>query len=193
MNIMIGIVGFLLTVLVGVPLFALPATISLGWRTRPGLPHRTIAQEADQLRESGETGWTLVEAVRALVEGRMAYCRRNSFDAAPRAFARGYGYCQQQAHALAGILNRLGFTTKVVGAFRNKFPDGVIGGHAWVQVTYAGETRDIDSLFYDQGAGEITFTPLSRVFDYTPAFRFFAGWGSSAVNAYRYYRTGKDR
>jgi len=193
MNIVIGIVGFLFTILVGVPLFALPATISLGWRTRPGLAHRTIEQEAEQLRESGETGWNLIETARALVEQRMAYCRRNSFDAASRAFERGYGYCQQQAYALAGILNRLGFTVKVVGAIRNEFPDGVIGGHAWVRVTYTGETRDIDSLFYDQGTGQITFTPLSRVFDYTPVFRVFAGWGSAAVNAYRYYLTGKDR
>jgi len=193
MNIVIGIVGFLFTILFGIPLFALPATISLGWQTRPGLARRTIEQEAEQLCESGETGWNLIEAARAMVEKRMAYCRRNSFDTAPRAFERGYGYCQQQAHALADILTRLGFTVKVVGAIRNEFPDGVIGGHAWVQVTYAGETRDVDSLFYDQGTGQITFTPLSRVFDYTPAFRVFAGWGSAAVNAYRYYLTGKDR
>ena len=193
MNIMIGIVGLLFTILVGVPLFALPATISLGWRTRPGLTHRTIEQEAGQLRESGGTGWTLIEAARASVESRMAYCRRNNFDPASRAFERGYGYCQQQSYALADILTRLGFRAKVVGALRNKFPDGVIGGHAWVQVTYAGETREVDSLFYDQRTAEITFTPLSRVFDYTPVFRVFAGWGSAAVNAYRYYLTGKDR
>ncbi|MEJ2150041.1 MAG: hypothetical protein P8Z40_11225 [Chloroflexota bacterium] len=38
----------------------------------------------------------------------------------------------------------------------------------------------------------MAFTPLSPVRGYSPAFRALAGWGSMAVNAYRYYRTGKD-
>jgi hypothetical protein len=122
----------------------------------------------------------------------MQYCRRNSFDPAPKAFARGYGYCQQQAFALAGILTALGIEARVVQAFKNRFPDGNVGGHAWVRVTLGGEQRDIDSLHYDAQAGVIDFTPLTKIQDYSPLERVVFGWGSAAVNAHRYYITGKD-
>lgn len=174
-------------------LYALPATLSLPSGQRPGLEPLTLAQAARQLAATGESGWALVEAARALVAERMAYCRRNSFDPYPRAFERGYGYCQQQAHALADLLRRLGFDARVVTALRNRFPDGSVGGHAWVRVTVGGASREIDSIHYDRAAGRIDFTPLTRVFEYTPAFRLFAGWSSAALNAHRYYRTGKDR
>lgn len=186
------LIALLIALLVGVPLFALPATLSLGWGIRPGLKRQILQDATHQLRKTGLTGWDLVEAARFLVAERMQYCRRNSFDPAPRAFARGYGYCQQQAYALMDILTRLGFEARVVGAYRNRFPDGERGGHAWVQVSHAGESRHIDSLHYDPVAGKITFTPLSEVFAYTSAFRLLAGWGSVAVNAYRYYVSGKD-
>lgn len=186
------ILGMLSVILVAVPLFALPATLSLGWKIRPGLKHQTISLATDSLRRTGKTGWELVEAARKIIADRMQYSRRNSFDPATRAFERGYGYCQQQAYALVGLLTQLGFEARVVGAFRNKFPDGSIQGHAWVRVTIAGDSRYVDSLHYNEQANEITFTPLSNVFDYTPAFRVFAGWGSTSVNAYRYYVTGKD-
>lgn len=185
--------SFLFGILISVPLFAVPATLSLGRGMRPGLKRQNIAQAANTLRESRLTGWSLIEAARKLVQERMAYSRRNSFDIASKAFERGYGYCQQQAYALADILTHLGFDARVVGAFRNRLPDGRVGGHAWVRVIFEDETRNIDTLFYDELIGNITFTPLSAVFDYTPAFRVLAGWGSISVNAYRYYRTGKDR
>lgn len=182
----------LLAFLGGPPLYALPATLSLPRGRRPGLAPLTIPQAAQQLKASGKTGWELVEAARALVAERMAYCRRNSFDIHTRAFERGYGYCQQQAYALADLLTRLEFNAWVVGAMRNKFADGRLTGHAWVRVSLDGQVRDIDSIAYDRQAGRIDFTPVTNVFNYTPCFRILAGWGSSAVNAHRYYRTGKD-
>jgi transglutaminase-like putative cysteine protease len=181
-----------LAIILGLPLYALPATLSLPRGLRPGLKRLTISQAVRQLRGTGKTGWSLVEAARALVADRMHYCRRNSFDPAVKAFERGYGYCQQQSYALADILTELGFEAKVVGAFRNKLPGGRVGGHAWVSVTLDGETRYVDSLHYDAKAGKIAFTPLTHVFSYTPASRVFFGWGSAAVNAHRYYLTGKD-
>jgi transglutaminase-like putative cysteine protease len=181
-----------LAIILGLPLYALPATLSLPRGLRPGLKRLTISQAVRQLRGTGKTGWSLVEAARALVADRMHYCRRNSFDPAVKAFERGYGYCQQQSYALADILTELGFEAKVVGAFRNKLPGGGVGGHAWVSVTLDGETRYVDSLHYDAKAGKIAFTPLTHVFSYTPASRVFFGWGSAAVNAHRYYLTGKD-
>ena len=182
----------LFSILVGTPLYALPATLSLPRGLRPGLKPLTLSQAAQELKGTGKSGLAMVEAARLLVAQRMQYCRRNSFDLYPRAFERGYGYCQQQAYALADLLTRLGFKAHVVGALRNRFPDGRITGHAWVQVFIDGKAYDIDSIAYDAAAGKIEFTPRSNVFEYTPAFRIFAGWGSSAVNAQRYYRSGKD-
>jgi transglutaminase-like putative cysteine protease len=172
--------------------YALPATLSLGAGRRAGLRPLTLAQAAGELRQTGASGWDLVEAARALVAERMQYSRRNSFDTPTRAFERGYGYCMQHAYALADLLTRLSFQAQVVHAFRNKFPDGHVSGHAWVRVTLHGETRHIDSLFYDAQAGQKLSTPLSEVLDLTPAFGLLAAWGCAAVNAHRYYVSGKD-
>jgi transglutaminase-like putative cysteine protease len=182
----------LLAVAVGVPAYALPATLSLSRGQRPGIGKLTLSQAARQLRESSETGWDLVEAGRALVGERMQYCRRNSFDSAAKAFERGYGYCVQHAYALADLLTRLGFEAKVVQALRNRFSEGEVSSHAWVSVTVDGETRYVDSLFYDEQAGRITFTPLSQVTDLSPLFKAFTWWGATAVNAHRFYVSGKD-
>ncbi len=109
-----------------------------------------------------------------------------------RAFERGYGYCTQHAFALLDLLTRLGFEGKVVQAFRNRFPDGSVTSHAWVSVTVDGKTRFIDPLFYDEEVGEIDFVPLSAITDFPPAFKIFAWWGGTAINAHRFYVTGKD-
>ena len=178
--------------LAGVPLYALPATLTLPPGPRPGIEETTIEEAALQLKASGKSGWDLVEAARALVAERMAYSRRNSFDSADRAFERGYGYCTQHAYALSHLLAELGFEAKVVQAFQNRFSDGEVTAHAWVSVNINDENRQIDSLFYDEQKSELDFTPLSKVTDITPAFKLVAFWGGTAVNAHRYYLTGKD-
>jgi hypothetical protein len=134
----------------------------------------------------------LAEAARALVGQRMQYSRRNSFDSAGRAFERGYGYCMQHAYALESLLTRLGFESVVVQAFKNQFADRTIASHAWVRVTLKGETRAIDPLFWDEQTGQPAFTPLSQVTCISPLFKAFTWWGAPAVNAHRFYRTGKD-
>jgi hypothetical protein len=182
----------LLAILVAVPLYAVPATITLPAGSRPGINELTIKQAAKQLKGTRKTGWELVEAARRIVAERMQYSRRNSFDPAGRAFERGYGYCVQHAYALTALLAELGFDAKVVQAFHNRFPDGKVTAHAWVSVTVNNETRYIDSLFYDIHAGELGFTPLSEVTDISPAFKLLAFWGCTAVNAHRYYLSGKD-
>ena len=177
---------------VGVPLFGLLATLSLPRGQRRGVDKLTIEQAARQLQASDPEGWDRVEAARALVGQRMQYSRRNSFDSAGRAFERGYGYCMQHAYALAYLLRELGYQAQVVQAFQNRFADGKVTSHAWVRVTLDGETRDVDPLFWDAEAGRIAFTPLSPVTGISPVFKAFTWWGAPAVNAYRYYRTGKD-
>jgi hypothetical protein len=187
-----GLLIIFLAIAIGVPLYALPATLSLPDGCRLGIENLTLSEASQQLRKTGETDWSLVEAARALVAKRMQYSRRNSFDTAAKAFERGYGYCTQQAYALTSLLIRLGFDTKVVQAFHNRFPDGGEGSHAWVRVTVDQETRQIDAMFYDTNARAITFEPLSEVTDISPTFKAFAWWGGAAVNAHRYYLTGKD-
>lgn len=187
-----AVVIAIFVILIGVPLYAIPATLTLPVGLRPGLEDLTIHQAAVQLRSSGKTDWELVEAARALVAERMQYSRRNSFDSSGRAFERGYGYCTQQSYALKHLLTELGFDAKVVQAFQNRFPDGKVASHSWVSVTVDGETRDIDSLFYKEDLGELDFTPLSEVTEISPAFKLVAFWGGPGVNAHRYYLTGKD-
>ena len=186
------IFGVILGIFTTSTLYALPAMFSLGWKTRPGLQPLTIEAAARQLAASEKSGWDLAEGARALVADRMDYSRRNSYDSASRAFERGYGYCQQQSYALVELLSALGIDSKVVHAYQNRFPDGVVTPHAWVRVTLNDETRDVDPLFYDAEARVLDFEVLSDVHVFTPAFRIFAGWGSGVVNAHRYYRTGKD-
>lgn len=196
MDIALKILKFLLlfvaSIGIGVPLYALPATLSLPAGVRPGLEPMTIEQAADQLRATGLTGWELVESARALVGKRMTYSRRNSFDPAPKAFERGYGYCQQMAYALVTLLDELGFDAKVVQSFKTQFPDGRITSHAWVSVAIDGETRYVDPYFWDDEAGRPAFTVVGKVTEYSTLWRWFAGWGSTAENARRYYRTGVD-
>ena len=182
----------LTAILIGVPLYAVPATLSLPPGPRPGLEELTIEQAAQELNDTGMTDWELVDAARAMVAERMQYSRRNSFDPAGRAFERGYGYCTQHAYALASLLTKLGFEAKVVQAFRNRFPDGEVTAHAWVSVSVNDESRYIDSLFYDEQASDLDFTPVSEVMEIGPAFKLIAFWGGTAVNAHRYYVSGKD-
>ena len=189
---LIALLAALAAIGAGLPLIALPATLSLPRGIRPGLEPLTLDQAAERLRATGLSGMALVEAARALTAGRMVYCRRNSFDLAPRAFERGYGYCQQQAFALSGLLTRLGVEARPVQALRNRFPNGAVGGHAWVRVRLDGRQQDIDTLYYDPATQRLGFTSLTPVTGYSPLFRLLAGWGSTAVNAIRYYRTGKD-
>jgi transglutaminase-like putative cysteine protease len=179
--------------LLGVPLYGVPAALTLPAGIRPGLEPLTLSQAAEQLAVSGKSGWELVEAARALVKDRMAYSRRSSFDTYERAFERGYGYCGQTSFALAELLTQLGFEARVVQAFENRFPHGSVSSHSWVRGKIDAQVRDVDSLFYDADRAQITFTPISEITSIPPLFKALMDWGAPAVNAHRYYLTGKDK
>ena len=172
--------------------YALPAIFTLERGLRPGLKPLTLSQAAQRLLGTRKTGWDLVEAARTLVTDRMQYSRRNSFDRDGKAFERGYGFCTQQAYALVDLLTKLGFEAEAVHAFRNKFPERGSGGHTWVSVSLEGERKDIDSIFYDAESREITFSPVTKVYNHTLSFKWLTRSGEAALNAYRYYHTGKD-
>jgi hypothetical protein len=182
----------LLATNLGLALYALPVMFTLPKGLRPGLKPLNLSQAAKYLLCIGKTGWDLVEAARSLVAERMHYSRRNSFDRDAKAFERGYGFCTQQAYALVDLLTQLGFEAKAVHAFRNKFPNGERGGHTWVSVSLESETRFIDSIFYDAESREITFQPISKIYNHTSLFKILTRSGEAALNARRYYRTGRD-
>jgi transglutaminase-like putative cysteine protease len=188
----IGFISFLSLAFI-VPLYAVPATLSLPRGQRPGVKQLSISQAAQQLKDSKLAGMALVEAARALIEERMTYSRRNSFDSYERAFARGYGYCVQQSYALVDLLRKIGFDARVVQAFRNRFPSVKVSSHAWVRVVVDGQIHDLDTIFYDADAAAITFEPVSDVTGISPLFKAFTYWGATAVNSHRYYLTGKDQ
>ncbi|UCB46630.1 MAG: transglutaminase domain-containing protein [Spirochaetota bacterium] len=184
--------AFALSVVLGVIIYSLPATWSLASGPRPGVEDITLDEAVTSLGQSGVKGWDLIEEARLLVGECMEYSRRNSFDSYRKAFWRGYGYCQQQAYALTEVLRQLGFDAWPVHSEHNDFPEKKDTGHAWVQVIYEGEIRDLDPRFMDPGTGEMAFHPRTPASKYTVLFRIFSGWGCLAGNAYRYYRTGSD-
>ena len=173
-------------------IYALPAIISLPGGIRPGLESKTIEEAVLDLKNTGLSDRDLIEEARSLVGERMAYCRRNSYDSYKKAFRRGYGFCQQQAFALAYILRESGFEAIPVQAIRTRFPDGNIGGHSWVMVKLGKEEIYIDPIFYDPIGQKITFIPQSKVTGFSTIFRFLSGWGSATINANRYYSSGTD-
>ncbi len=180
-------------ILLGVMVYALPPTLSLPSGPRPDIEPLSLSEAAERLVQTGMKGWDLVEEARLMVGERMEYSRRNSFDSYKKAFRRGYGYCQQEAFALAGLLRKLDFDAWPVHSEHCDFPEKKNTGHAWVRVSYRGEVRDIDSTFMDPLTGELTFVTRTPAKKYTPLFRIFSGWGGTAANAYRYYRTGSDQ
>ncbi len=173
-------------------LYAIPAMISLPGGVRSGLEEQTIDEAVQVLEKKNLDGRDLIEEARSLVGQRMAYCRRNSYESYKKAYSRGYGFCQQQAFALAAILEDLNFEAVPVQAIQNRFPDGNIGGHSWVRVKLNETYVFVDPVFYNPDNHEITFTPLSEVTEFSPFFRILSGWGSATINAHRYYTTGSD-
>lgn len=173
-------------------IYAIPAMISLPVGIRPGLNELTIEEAVNILNNKNLDRLDLIEKARLLVNERMVYCRRNSYDSYQKAFKRGYGFCQQQAFALAAILQELNFEAVPVQAIQTRFPDGNIGGHSWVRVRLDGQDFFIDPIFYDPEKHVVTFTPLSDVTEFSGFFRILSGWGSATINAHRYYTLGSD-
>ena len=122
----------------------------------------------------------------------MAYCRRNSYESYETAFKRGYGFCQQQAFALANILEGLNFEAVPVQAMQTRFPEGDVGGHSWVRIKINEEYIYVDPIYYNSEKHEVTFTPISEVTEFSSFFRILSGWGSATINAHRYYTSGSD-
>jgi hypothetical protein len=188
----LGILFFIGLVLAAGLIISLAAMSSLPAGPRTGLESKTIEEAVTALRTRELEGWELVREATNLVDDRMLYCRRNNLQHHRRAFSRGLGFCQQQAFALSYILQKLGFDARPVQAVRCKFQDNTKGGHSWVEVSYAGEKRYVDPLLQDRETGKLTFEPITRITGFSFPFRLFSSWGSAAVNAVVYFKTGSD-
>lgn len=155
----------------------------------------TIDEAVARCRATGLVGWPLVQHARQLVAETMAYSYTASFDRPSVAFARGRGYCWQQAKALLLVLRRLGLRCRLVYATRNDFPPTVhlgrpvprrISGHVWCRVTVDGEERDVCPGDPGGAPGDLAFTPLSRVRRWNAAIAAGSYLGSAVTNRRRY-------
>jgi transglutaminase-like putative cysteine protease len=154
----------------------------------------TISDAVAACRRRDLTGWELVAFAQQLVARKFTYSRLNTWDTPARAFARGRGYCEQQALALKAIYDALGIQSRPVFAVRCAFPtktvDGVrwpggVSGHAWLRVRLGDEERDVCPSSVENTPGRTQFQPLSPVRSWSLWLRPFTHLGSSLENMRR--------
>lgn len=162
----------------------------------------TLTEAADECRQSELTGWELVAFAQRLVNRRMRYSVENSLDRPAAAFAKGQGYCWHQAGALNEILLSLGFDSRLVHAFRNRFPETVlmgvpvynfVSGHVWCRVRLNGGEKDVCPGHADNVPGQTHFTPLSRVREWNRGMEFLTYYGAALFNLHRKRKYGKAK
>lgn len=162
----------------------------------------TIKEAAAQCENTGYSGWELVEYAQKLVGRVMKYSYTNSLDTPELAFEKGRGYCWHQASALHMILNRLGFDSRLVHAFKNRIPerelDGVklppiVSGHVWCRITIDGEEKDVCSGDARNTPGAVHFKPLTKIREWNKAIEFFTYYGAPMINARRYKKFLKQK
>jgi hypothetical protein len=153
-----------------------------------------IVAAIGQCRETGLTGWALVEYAQKLVAGRMTYSYYHSFDAPETAFARGMGYCWQQAGALNHILAGLGVDSRLVHSVRNRFPDMVregvtvhigVSGHVWCAVRVDGVEKYVCPGRIENRPGQYHFEILGPVHEFKGPITVFSYFGSAMINYFR--------
>jgi hypothetical protein len=134
-----------------------------------------------------------------LAARKFSYSRRNAWDTPARAFARGMGYCQQQALALKLILDGLGIHSQPVYSTRAFFPPKVVhgvweteivSGHTWLRVRSDNEVRDVCPGNAANHPGKVHFIVFSRVQPLTPAFAAVWHLASTIVNVLRDAHSG---
>ncbi len=111
----------------------------------------TIGDAVNTCQQSGLIGWELAISAQQLAVRTFCYSRRNPWGTPGRAFARGMGYCQQQALALGRIYAGLGIDVQPVYALQCRFPPTTIHGlpesermspHSWLRVRISDGDRE---------------------------------------------------
>jgi hypothetical protein len=153
----------------------------------------TLEDAVNACWESKLKEWELVEFAQKLAARKFTYSRRNSWESPEKAFARGQGYCLQQALALKKIYDDLGIDAKVVRG-RGNFPEACIHGvkeqggnfnHAWLEVFISGESKYVCPGNVENKPGELDFKIMGEVKPYTGLMHFFTFSGAIIVNAAR--------
>lgn len=126
-----------------------------------------LKQAIAECRQTGLSGWEMVEYVNALVHRVMPYSTGLPLAGHRRAFRAGKGYCVQQAFCVREILTALGIRTQAVYCVKAAFDNGTrVSGHTWCRVTIGTETRDVCSCHDGNRPGTVAFTPLTPVKPY---------------------------
>lgn len=130
-------------------------------------------------------GWERVEAAQRSVHAAMPeYGFDNGFDTPRQALARGRGYCWQRAAVLLAALRSLGVDARMVHAFRNRFPAGLVAGHVWLIVTIDGESRPVCPGDPRNRPGVVHFETLSKVRRWGPGILALTYLGAPIANVF---------
>ena len=193
-KVLVAITGFILIYSLCVGLACIPGLLLLsGEETFSVDGVTTIGDAVHACQESRKSRWALVEYAQKLVARKFTYSRRNSWESPEKAFARGQGYCVQQALALRKIYDRLGIVAKVVRG-REDFPESIIHevrepagnfNHAWLEVTIAGESKYVCPGNDQNAPGKLDFKITGKVRPYTKLMHFLTFSGAIMVNAAR--------
>ncbi len=155
----------------------LPLT-SLGARLLPDAGPKSVEgiKSIDEAVAAGKAtgleGAELAAWAQGIAARRFEYSRRNPWDSPARCFERGYGYCIQQARALELLLTGLGIESRLVQAFRCRFPPkaihgeewpGGLSGHAWLRARIGGLEYDLCPGDAANSPGRVHFEILSTV------------------------------
>lgn len=126
----------------------------------------TLDDAVRACRLTGLQGWDLVAYAQQRVARKFViYSTRNLWDTPARAFEYGIGYCTQYNLALKHILDRLGFDTEAVFAWKVRVltdPDWTMG-HTWLRVNVKGEVREVCAGHIDNVPGRVHFEPVTPI------------------------------
>ena len=139
-------------------------------RAEPRYPESvvTIDDAVAHCRDTGRTGWDLVEYARMLTHRKYSqYSILTAWESRDRSFAMSRGFSSQYNGALAVILTRLGFEVQPVFATRVRTgPEPNPWwrmGHSWLRVQHDGRWADVCAYFADGPVGAVTFVPVTEV------------------------------
>jgi hypothetical protein len=141
-------------------------SVKIASDSTPQMDVTNLKDAALVCRLSGLLDWELVSFAQRLVAKKfVTYSTLNLWDPPGRAFIFGTGYCTQYNLTLKRILDRLGFETETVFAFKVRVFDNEAWtmGHTWLHVTIDGETKDVCAGRVDNEPGKVNFVPLSAV------------------------------
>jgi hypothetical protein len=203
MVIMLALLSVVVGGFVALVLWSLPGLRLLPKARRIALDDVTTIEDAiAACQQSGLIGWALVAYAQQLAARKFSYSRRNPWDSSARAFARGMGYCQQQALALQRIYIGLGIGAQPVYALQCQFPPTTIHGmpepervspHTWLRVRIGKEVRDVCCGSRNNTPGLVHFTVLSDVKPLMPWLRPFSHLGSVIENIRRDRRARQNQ